>query len=72
VSILILTCMEDSSEQTMAKFVHEFLMPVCMAHLTQFDSVKNRGTQQPQAAMRAVGVSPRNMETCISPDLKTS
>ena len=71
-SIPILTCMEGISEQTMAKFFHEFLIPVCIAHLTQFDSVRNTGSQQPQAAMRAVGVSPRNMETCTSRELKIS
>lgn len=71
-NIPILTCMEGISEQTMAKFFHEFLIPVCIAHLTQFDSVRNTGSQQPQAAMRAVGVSPRNMEALTSRELKIS
>ena len=71
-NISVPTCMEDISEQTIAKFFHEFLIPVCIAHLTQFDSFRNTGSQQPQAAMRAVGVSPRNMETWKSRELKIS
>ena len=47
-NILILTCMEDIAEQTMAKFFHEFLIPVCMAHLTQFDGIPGASTHKPQ------------------------
>ncbi len=47
----------------MAKSVQELASPLLTAHLRQFSSVSRSGSQQPQAAIRAVILSPRNIVT---------